>query len=67
MIDIFNKLEKNNIQLIFQGNPLSVTVKKDIAEMTYEITDPDKFSANVQLYLNEFISDFLSMMEDFEE
>ena len=43
MKQILNRLEKNDIQLIFQGIPLSVTVKKDYAEMTYEITNPDKF------------------------
>lgn len=67
MKQILNRLEKNDIQLIFQGIPLSVTVKKDYAEMTYEITNPDKFSANLEMFLHEFINDFLTMIEDFED
>lgn len=67
MTELLNKIEKNNIQLVFQGNPLSVTVKRDIAEMTYGITNPDKFAANFEAYLDGFISDFLSMMDEFED
>ena len=67
MKQILNRLEKNDIQLIFQGIPLSVTVKKDYAEMTYEITNPDKFLENLEMFLHEFINDFLTMIEDFQD
>ena len=58
---IINLLKENEVQLIINNN--IITYKKDIAEMTYEITDMEKFKNNFLDVLHTNLIDFLSMLD----
>lgn len=58
---IINLLKENEVQLIINNN--TITYKKDIAEMTYEITDMEKFKNNFLDVLHTNLIDFLSMLD----
>lgn len=60
-LEIFNLLTENKVEVILKNN--TITYKKDIAEMTYEITDMEKFKNNFLDVLHTNIIDFLSMLD----
>ena len=41
-LEIFNLLTENKVEVILKNN--TITYKKDISEMTYEITDMEKIT-----------------------
>ena len=59
--EIFNLLTENKVEVILKNN--TITYKKDIAEMTYEITDMEKFKNNFLDVLHTNLIDFLSMLD----
>ena len=59
--EIFNLLTENKVEVILKNN--TITYKKDIAEMTYEITDMKKFKNNFLDVLHTNLIDFLSMLD----
>lgn len=60
-LEIFNLLTENKVEVILKNN--TITYKKDIAEMTYEITDMEKFKNNFLDVLHTNLIDFLSMLD----
>ena len=60
-LEIFNLLTENKVEVILKNN--TITYKKDIAEMTYEITDMEKFKNNFLNVLHTNLIDFLSMLD----
>ena len=60
-LEIFNLLTENKVEVILKNN--TITYKKDIAEMTYEITDMKKFKNNFLDVLHTNLIDFLSMLD----
>ena len=60
-LEIFNLLTENKVEVILKNN--TITYKKDISEMTYEITDMEKFKNNFIDVLNSNLIDFLSMLD----
>ncbi|MBE6360250.1 MAG: hypothetical protein E7059_02225 [Treponema bryantii] len=60
-LEIFNLLTENKVEVILKNN--TITYKKDIAEMTFEITDIEKFKNNFFDVLLSNLIDFLSMLD----
>ncbi len=60
-LEIFNLLTENKVEVILKNN--TITYKKDISEMTYEITDMEKFKNNFIDVLHSNLIDFLSMLD----
>ena len=60
-LEIFNLLTENKVEVILKNN--TITYKKDISEMTYEITDMEKFKNNFIDILHSNLIDFLSMLD----
>lgn len=59
--EIFNLLTENKVEVILKNN--TITYKKDISEITYEITDMEKFKNNFIDVLLSNLIDFLSMLD----
>ena len=60
-LEIFNLLTENKVEVILKNN--TITYKKDISEMTYEITDMEKFKNNFIDVVHSNLIDFLSMLD----
>lgn len=60
-LEIFNLLTENKVEVILKNN--TITYKKDISEITYEITDMEKFKNNFIDVLLSNLIDFLSMLD----
>ena len=45
-MQLFRLLSSKNIELIIKGKPLTITLKKGLAEVTYEINDSQEFYNN---------------------
>lgn len=60
-LEIFNLLTENKVEVILNNN--TITYKKDISEITYEITDMEKFKNNFIDVLLSNLIDFLSMLD----
>lgn len=63
-MQLFKLLSSKNIELIIKGKPLTITLKKGLAEVTYEINDSQEFYNNFFEIVYKHLIDFISMTEN---